>query len=295
MKFSIIVPTFNRKKLLIECLNALLNQDYPKNMYEVLVIDDGSNDGTFKLVHFFKKKYSNLRYFQIQHSGPGPARNFGLSKSRGKFIAFTDDDCIVDFDWLKKIELAFKKTGADAVGGSIINPIDKYISNAQYILNFSSWFPEMNEGLVRDIPTANIAYKKKSIIKYSFEKGLLGYSYEDSIFNYILFSEGKKIFFYPGIKVKHYTWKSHYGLKKFFRIQKRSALGFLLGGYKIHGSKGKILIRFRFLNLFCPRLIKVFLRCASKGYFISFLIHFPLILAGEFYKSLTIFFFDFKQ
>lgn len=288
MKFSIIIPTHNRKNLLRKCLHSVLHQNYPKKDYEIIMIDDGSTDGTDRFVKFFMKKEFNVKYLKIENRGPGAARNAGLRKAKGKFIAFTDDDCVVEKNWLRKIESCFEKTDADAVGGSIINPTDKYIAWSQYLLNFSSWFPKGKDRYVKDIPTANIAYRKSSIKNHLFPEYLYDLVYEDSLYNFYLYKNKKKILFCPDIKVKHITWEEKSNLKKFFSIQKKAALGFAGGGYKVHGEAGKILMRIRLLNLFCPRLIMVLMRCLRYGYGYRFIIYFPLLLLGEFYKGFVI-------
>jgi len=288
MKFSIIVPTYNRKRMLYGCLKSLVNQDYPKNDYEIIVIDDGSTDGTEQIIKSLIKDYKNLRYFKIDHSGQAAARNIGLRRTKGKFIAFTDDDCVVEKNWLKKIEKVFKGTNTDAVGGSILNPTNRYIAWAQYILNFSSWFPKGSCRFIKDIPTANIAYRKMSIKGLAFPENLGRGVYEDSLFNHQLRKKRGKILFCPDIKVAHFTWNHNYGLKKFFWIQKKAAIGFVRGGYEVHGRIGNILRKWKPLNLFLPGLPSVVSRCLKQGYFLRLVFCFPLILIGELYKGVLI-------
>ena len=288
MKFSVIIPTYNGKNLLRSCLNSIFNQDYSKSEYEVIVIDDGSTDGTNLLIPDLKKKHFNLRYFKIHHKGQNAARNFGLRKARGEFIAFTDDDCLVEPYWLKKIEYAFSTSHADGIGGAILNPTNKYIAWSQYLLNFSSWFPKGKRKYVTDIPTANLAFRKTSILSHFFPEYIGKWGYGDSLFNYSLRKKDKKILFCPHIRIKHITWEKDYGMGKFLEIQKKAAVGFVLGGYKVHGKFGKMLMSFRFLNLFCPRLLMIFLRCIKRRYLTKFLFCFPLIFLGEFYRNLII-------
>jgi len=289
MIFSVVVPTYNRPKLLQKCLKSLINQDYPKKDYEIIVVNNASSNHTNLIISSLMKQYKNIRFITNKtNKGPGYSRNRGIKKSKGKFIAFTDDDCVVDKDWLKKIEDSFKKSKVDAVGGSISNPTELYIAWAQYILNFSSWFPKGSDRYVKDIPTANIAYRRSVIINHFFPEHLSSQGYEDSIYNFHLYRNNKKILFCPKIKVEHFTWDENYGLKKFFKVQKNAAIGFVLGGYKVHSKMGEILTSFQFLNLFCPRLLMVFLRCTRYGYLTKFILCFPLILLGELYRGVVI-------
>jgi len=171
MKISVIVITYNRKELLKNCLKSLVNQNFDKEDYEVIVIDDGGNDGTKTLVKDFQRKFPNVRYYYQINKGYGAARNNGLSKARHELVAFTDDDCIVEKDWLKKIDYCFYKfPTASAIGGSVINPYNTNLAWASYILNFSSWLPIGKIRKIRDIPTVNIAYKRMHIKNQKFSE-----------------------------------------------------------------------------------------------------------------------------
>jgi glycosyltransferase involved in cell wall biosynthesis len=86
--FSIIIPTYNRKKFLKICISSILNQDF-KN-YEMIIIDDGSSDGTKEEVEKIKSK--KIRYFYQKNSERSVARNYGKLVSRGKYIIFCDSD-----------------------------------------------------------------------------------------------------------------------------------------------------------------------------------------------------------
>ncbi len=287
MEFSIVIPTYNGKDRLWQCLKSILDQKYRKK-FEIIVIDDGSVDGTDAFMRTVAEEHRNIRYYRIRHSGPGRARNRGILEARGRYIAFTDDDCSPEKDWLMKLEEAFARTGADAVGGTVLNPTDRYVAWSSHLLIFCTWFPYGKERFVNNIPTANIAYRKESIGSFRFNEELGTAGYEDSLFNLGLVKEGRRILFCPDIAVAHRSWDYRLDLRKFFSIQKRTARGFLLGGYAAHGSQGKILMRFKVLNLLCPNLLYVFLRCVRTGQTIRFLYHLPLMLAGEIYKATVI-------
>jgi len=99
INISVIVPTYNRSKYICESIDSILNQDFDKSLFEVIVVDDGSTDGTQELI----KQYGNrIRYYKIPHSGkPAVARNFGINKAKGSIIAFQDSDDIWAQDKLK--------------------------------------------------------------------------------------------------------------------------------------------------------------------------------------------------
>ena len=103
IKISVIVPTYNRLELLQKQVHALLNQTLPSHQYEILIVNDGSRDGTEEYLNDLQKDHSNFWVFHNQNGGPARARNTALGVAKGKVIAFTDDDCEVDKNWLATI------------------------------------------------------------------------------------------------------------------------------------------------------------------------------------------------
>src|SRR4030095_8653905 len=90
--FSIVVPTWNRGKLIGETIQSLLNQDFPHSQYEIIVVDDGSTDDTVNHLEPFS---SRIRIFQQQNSGAPSARNRGMQHARGEYIVCFDHDDIL--------------------------------------------------------------------------------------------------------------------------------------------------------------------------------------------------------
>lgn len=116
--FSVIIPTYNRKESVLNCVRGLQSQDFEREKYEIIVVDDGSNDGTYQIIE--REDVIPLRI--NERSGPGIARNFGISKAKGKYIAFTDSDCAVPKNWLSSFYHAYKENPeVDGVGGKITN------------------------------------------------------------------------------------------------------------------------------------------------------------------------------
>ena len=103
LKVSIVIPTFNRAGLLEKCLLSLLNQDFPKQYYEIMIIDDGSTDNTRSVIQDYIKHHTEpeIRYEYIKQGGPGAARNLGVSLAKADIIAFTEDDVQCEQEWLK--------------------------------------------------------------------------------------------------------------------------------------------------------------------------------------------------
>ena len=101
-QISVIIPTFNRKKELALLLDSLVKQSLDRNLFEVIVIDDGSNDGTDQVVKKFQKD-NNFIYQWIHNQGRSVARNKGASIAKAIYLSFIDSDCIPNNTWLEEI------------------------------------------------------------------------------------------------------------------------------------------------------------------------------------------------
>ena len=97
MNVSIVIPTYNRLPILEKCLIALENQKLNTNIsnYEVIVVDDGSTDGTSSWIENNKARLPHVTLFNQEHGGPALGRNLGVIKSKYEIIIFIDSDLVV--------------------------------------------------------------------------------------------------------------------------------------------------------------------------------------------------------
>jgi len=102
--FSIIIPAYNEEKLIKRCLTAVSNQKFPKDQYEVIVVDNASTDKTAELI----KKFPVISLFESK-KGLIPARNAGLKKAKGVYFINLDADVEVPPDWLERIYTPLQK------------------------------------------------------------------------------------------------------------------------------------------------------------------------------------------
>lgn len=91
---SVIIPVYNAVNSIKKCLNSIINQTYSN--LEIIVVDDGSNDGSFQAINEIKKQDDRIVYLTQVHSGASRARNYGLSVAHGDYIGFVDSD-----DWIE--------------------------------------------------------------------------------------------------------------------------------------------------------------------------------------------------
>lgn len=143
---SIIVPTYNRVEQLKLCIGALLLLDYPS--FEIIVVDDGSTDDTASYVRSLGERVIGVT---IAHGGRSAARNAGIRAARGEIIAFTDDDCLVDLQWLRNLLVPFCDTRVVGVSGAVIYVGEEYVAarGERVVENRQACWPM----------TANVAYR----------------------------------------------------------------------------------------------------------------------------------------
>lgn len=119
---SIIVPVYNIEEYLPRCVNSLQNQTYPQ--LEILLVDDGSTDGTGALCDQLAKKEPRIRVFHKENGGSSSARNLGIAEAKGEYLGFVDSDDYVEPDMYEKLYAAITQYGVPAaqVGRDEIDP-----------------------------------------------------------------------------------------------------------------------------------------------------------------------------
>lgn len=155
--FSVIIPTRTRPKSLGACLEALSNLDYPRDRFEVIVVDDGSEIPPDDVVATFTDRLDVVLLTQPQ-AGPAAARNTGVARAKGDFLAFTDDDCTPAPDWLKGFAARFAQAKEVAVGGRTINalPDDPYATASQLIVDIVYGYYNADPDRARFVASNNL-------------------------------------------------------------------------------------------------------------------------------------------
>ena len=128
-EISVVVPTYNRPDHLPRLLNALVQQTLPKDRFELVLVDDGSLSPVAPIA----KKYATriaLKYVRQPNAGPAAARNAGIAVATGMFVAFTDDDCAPDSDWLANFLHALAEFPDAMVGGAVRNGVEDALASA---------------------------------------------------------------------------------------------------------------------------------------------------------------------
>lgn len=162
LSFSIIVPVYNRPQEIEELLESLTKQDF-KKAYEVIIIEDGSQDSSEKIVNSYQDKL-NLKYFYKDNSGAGASRNYGMQRATGNYFIILDSDVIVPSNYLSAVNKALTENYTDAFGGP--DAAHESFTNLQKAINYS---------MTSVLTTGGIRGKKNGVGKFqprSFNLGM---------------------------------------------------------------------------------------------------------------------------
>lgn len=160
-EISVVIPAFERVNALEGCLQALAAQTLPPSRFEVIVSDDGSRrpvrDTLGSMLGALADRLT-VRVIRQANGGPASARNRGAGAAIGRYLAFTDDDCRPEPDWLERLLRHFAARPNALVGGGLrtTEGSDRYARATQTIMDFVYAEQERREGL-RVFSTSNLA------------------------------------------------------------------------------------------------------------------------------------------
>ena len=209
--FSVIVCTRNGSRTLDQCLTSLENLRYPN--FEILVVDDGSSDATREII----LAHSKARHLFQEPSGLSTARNLGADHAAGEILAYTDDDCIADQDWLTYLALAFRDPTIAAAGGPNIPPPAENFSQACVIA--APGGPAhvlLTDTTAEHLPGCNLAVRRSAFTEVGGFLPKYHAAGDDVDFCWRLLERGYAIGFHPGAMVWHYR---RFSIRAYFKQQ----------------------------------------------------------------------------
>ena len=136
MFLSFIIPVYNTEAYLDECLGSMLKQDIPAEDYEIICVNDGSTDGSLRLLRRYEEKYPNVVVIDQENSGVCQARNAGLAAARGEYIWYFDADDYVAANSLKGLQETCASTGCDRL---VIDNYQFLTGSSEPMLENTSW------------------------------------------------------------------------------------------------------------------------------------------------------------
>ncbi|MFY0526669.1 glycosyltransferase [Archangium gephyra] len=198
---SVVVPTHNRRALLERCMTALARQHM--NAFEAVLVDDGSTDDTPRAAMRLREELPfDLKYVrQSQSQGPACARNQGWRAARGKLIAFTDDDCEPDPDWLPLLVQSLTDAAANiaGIGGRVEPATDGLISRYMTYHRILEPPPSCSY-----LVTANCIYRRSALEEVGgFDERVRTAGGEDPGLSFALSERGYRFGFTDQAVVRH--------------------------------------------------------------------------------------------
>jgi glycosyltransferase involved in cell wall biosynthesis len=170
LKFSIIIPVYNRPNEIHELLESLVTQNF-SDSFEVLIIEDGSTQKCDSIVQKYQDQL-NLNYFFKENSGAGDSRNFGMKNASGNYFIILDSDVILPNQYLTAVKIGLENNYTDAFGGA--DAAHKSFSNLQKAINYA---------MTSVITTGGIRGNTEAIGKFqprSFNIGLSKKAFENT-------------------------------------------------------------------------------------------------------------------
>ncbi|MCE9520480.1 MAG: glycosyltransferase [Verrucomicrobia bacterium] len=199
LELSAIVCSRNGAATLRECLAALDRQTHPK--FEVLVIDDGSTDATPEIA----REFSFVKYHRQDHAGLSAARNLGARLAQGQILAYTDDDCVPDEDWLLNLAAAFDDENCVAAGGPNLAPSPR--TNTEAVVAAAPGAPAhvlASDQDAEHLPGCNLAIRKTALEAIGGFRDEFTAAGDDVDVCWRLLAAGGKLFFMPAAVVWHH-------------------------------------------------------------------------------------------
>lgn len=207
-KVSVVIPVRNEERYIKECLDSLIDQDYPKEFLEIILVDGLSDDKTLEIISDYAKKYSFIKFYLNPHKTVQYAMNIGINNSSGKYIVRMDAHAWYARDYISMCIKYLQKTKAQNVGGTTVvrgkNRMQKVIAAAYhspFALGGSKHYDEQFEGFADTVAWG--AFERKYLVKLGMYDEKLPRSEDDDL-NFRIEKSGGKIFITPKIKSIYY-------------------------------------------------------------------------------------------
>lgn len=199
LKASVIIPAYNASQTLERCLAALNTQNLHRSDYEIIVVDDGSDDDTPMIASRFP-----IRLLRQSHRGPAAARNLGASNARGEILLFTDADTEPSHTWIETMLAPFSDRSLAGAKGAYRTR--QRVWMARFVqVEYEEKYARMARAKKIDvIDTYSAAYRREVVRSNGgFDESFPVASAEDQEFSFRLAKKGYRLAFIPGAIVYH--------------------------------------------------------------------------------------------
>lgn len=210
-----VIPCRNGGRYIERLLSQLFSQDVSRDSYEVIVVDDGSEDDTCERV----TRFENVRLLHQAHAGPGAARNLGTRAAKGRYVLYLDCDLEVPPDLLSRhLSHHRKYPQVGATGGSVASATNPRLCTWCQVDHFSSWFnahpsaspAQGNTSSIEYLPSLNFCIDREKVFEQYQLSWPIGLKHtgEDVIFCMRLRKAGLELVFLPKAVVYHHDRQS---------------------------------------------------------------------------------------
>lgn len=216
----VIVAARNASKTVYKCLDSITKNDFPGHDFEIVFIDDHSDDNTGLIV---RQHFPQVKFFANPRQGPSAARNYGAQLTSAPYIAFTDSDCLAAVDWLFQLYRGITSGPFSSVGGIQGAPADEcrfgkkiflFMQKVGFLTEYIKYASDPARSIiaVSHNPSCNVIYDRGVFLK---EGGFLEdfFPGEDVEFDHLLTRKGYRLGFNAGAIVYHYrgcSWTSFF-------------------------------------------------------------------------------------
>ncbi len=203
LSVSVVIPAYNSAAHIERLLASLVAQTYPRDRYEIILVDDGSSDDTAALAEQALARWGGAgRVVRKTNGGPASARNVGIHASSAEIIAFIDADCVADADWLASVTQPLAG-GAAGAGGPLRNVappgwVTGYLDACQF------YRQRERDGVVDYLLTANVAFRRDALLRVGGFTERPGVWAEDADLSFRLKQEGYALLLASSGAVTHF-------------------------------------------------------------------------------------------
>ncbi len=202
IEFSIIIPAYNATATLRRCLDTVQHQSIDRSRYEIIVVDDGSNDQSASIATEILKDNSLSNVIKVPHGGQAAARNAGAQIARGDLILFTDADCAPLPDWIERLASAFEDRQVAGAKGTYCTRQTALV--ARFVQQeYQDKYDRMARQVTIDfIDTYSAAYRRNVFLAHGGFDPSIAID-EDQEFSFRLAAHGQRLIFVPQAIVAH--------------------------------------------------------------------------------------------
>jgi GT2 family glycosyltransferase len=202
---TVVIPTRGRPKLLADCLDSIARSDYPRGLLEVVVVDDGdAGDPRPAAAADAVRDRLTVSLQATNGRGPAAARNLGASEAHGSILLFTDDDCLVDEQWVRSLSLSIREAPTTGAGGRVVNRLgdNRWSTASQRVIDMVYAYYNSNPAQATFLASNNLAVHADAFRELGgFDEGFRWA--EDRDFCRRWLAAGRELIYVPTAVVEH--------------------------------------------------------------------------------------------